>query len=159
MQSPDAKLTDPLFQHLHQLDIPLRNKRDGRSLPPRTGSPTDPVNVVLRHTRHLPVDDDGDLGDVETARADVCRDEERDGLAAELGERFKALGLREVRVERGARDRGGELREERVEKCGGAAVRDEEDRLRQDGPGLFGFVALLRRTRALARGFGRRGGV
>ena len=124
---------------MHQVDVALGDERDGDSAPASTRRPSDSVDVVVRDAGHLPVHDNADLGDVESTTSNIGRDEERHGLAAERGEALEAVRLGKVRVQRRAWDRVRELGEETREKRGGAAVRHEEDRLRQNWRGGLGF--------------------
>ncbi len=59
----------------------------------------DAVHVDLRVGRDLDVDDRLELGDVEAARGDVRRDEDRGAAARELHEHLIALALLEIAVQ------------------------------------------------------------
>jgi hypothetical protein len=135
-------LTDPLLEDLHQIDVSLRDKRNRGSLATSTSCPSYTVHVVVRHPRYFPIDHHCHFGDIESTRSNIGSDEKRDSLSAEGGEGLEALGLRKVGVEGGAGDGVGEIGEEVGEKSGGTAVRDEEDRLREDRSGVF----LVRRA-------------
>ncbi len=56
------------------------------------------MNVVVGHPRHVEVDDVAERLDVDAARRDVGRDENRISPALEAGERLRALALRPVAV-------------------------------------------------------------
>lgn len=95
------------------------------------------MNIIIGYPRYLPVDHHRYFGDIESTTSDICSDEERHCLSAEGGEGLETLGLREVRMEGGTRDGVGEVGKEVGEESGGTAVRDEENRLREDGSGIF----------------------
>src|SRR5688572_9423405 len=61
-------------QQLHLVDA---DQRDCVAVHPCAAGPPDPVDVVLRNHRQLEVDDVWQRVDVETARGDLRRDEDR----------------------------------------------------------------------------------
>lgn len=112
------------------------------------------MHIVVRHPRYLPIDDDRNLGDIESSTPNVRRNEERNRLLAEHGETLESFWLGEVRVECGTGDRSGELSEEGSHEGRRAAVRDEEDRLGEFGLGILlcgSLRALVRVSRTLLR--------
>ena len=61
-----------------------------------------PMHVLLNGLRHVPVDDDGQLLDVEAARRHVCGDEHLRFGGAKVPEHELALVLLHLPMQRGA---------------------------------------------------------
>jgi hypothetical protein len=73
---------------------------------PGAAGSTDPVDVVLRVHRELEVDHLWQCLDVQPARRNIGRDEHSNLAALERFQRFLALGLRSIAVDRGRLDAG-----------------------------------------------------
>ena len=71
---------------------------------PGSAGATDAMQVVGGHHRQLVVDDVRQLLDVEAARRDLGRDQQRDPSRLEVVQRSHALRLRLVAVDRGGGD-------------------------------------------------------
>lgn len=100
------RLTDEPLDVAKILSIRTRAKRDGRARRPRpTGSP-DSVDVRIRVGCQIVVDDLTDVVDVDPARCNVRRDENRRTCGTELGQRSIARGLTFVSVDRCRVDTG-----------------------------------------------------
>ena len=111
------------------VDADERDRVAGRSGPAR---PADPVDVVLGDHRQLVVDDVRQLLDVEAARGDLGRDEDRGAAGLEVVERPDPLALALVAVDRGRGDAvAGELLGEAVR----AVLRPGEDERLLDAAG------------------------
>ena len=67
----------------------------------------DAVDILLGNVGQVEVDDMGDARDVDPARGDVGRDQDRRLAGLEGGDGALALGLRLVAVDRGGGDAGG----------------------------------------------------
>ena len=78
--------------------------RHARSAGARGSS--DAVHVALRLVRHIEIDDMGDAVDIDAARRDVGRDQDRHATVAEGRERPLPRGLRLVAVDRVGLDAG-----------------------------------------------------
>ena len=92
------------------LDLPKEpglvytDQRDRLALSARSAGPADAVDVVLGHHRQLEVHDVGQGLDVEAARRDVGRDEDRDLVRLEVLEGPESLTLALVAVDRRGAD-------------------------------------------------------
>ena len=84
------------------------------------------MHVVVRVPRHVVVDDEVDVGDIEAAAGDVGGDEDAGGAGAEAREVGGALGLREERVQGGGAVVEG-VEEARQERRGCGAVGEDDD--------------------------------
>ncbi len=76
-----------------------RDEREGLALHLRAARTTDAVNVILRHQRHVEIDDVAERLDVDAAGGDVGRDEHGIGSVPESRERRRALRLRAIAVD------------------------------------------------------------
>ena len=119
------RLTDTLLDPQHLVLVPLGHKAHGQTPFASSGRPSDSVRVLLGLLREIPVNDHGDVVDVQSARADVGGDKDGDDVGFEERERVEALALRQPAVQRGRAD--GERLEERGEVCGGLGARAEDD--------------------------------
>ncbi len=96
---PEERLDLP-----EQLRLVDADERDRVAVHPGPGGPADPVEVVLGDHRQLEVHDVGQRVDVDPARGDVGRDEDRHPAGLEVGQRADPLRLALVAVDRGRRD-------------------------------------------------------
>jgi hypothetical protein len=87
---------DELLDRVKALDVVLACERDRLALRAGSGGPADAVHVVLGVERQVEVDDVGHPLDVEPARGDVGRDEEREAAFAEVLEDAEPLPLLDV---------------------------------------------------------------
>src|SRR5690348_8237759 len=83
-----------------QLSVLFR-RGEARGMPSGVGASgaADAMDVVFGGLWQIEIDDASDAGDVDTARRDVRRDEDRISAAAETLERLAALRLRAARVQ------------------------------------------------------------
>ena len=88
-------------EHLVLVDA---DERDGLAVDAGAAGPADAVDVVLGDHRQLEVDDVRERVDVEAARGDLGRDEDRVPVGLEVGERADALRLALVAVDGGRGD-------------------------------------------------------
>lgn len=68
---PVHLLAQDTLDTLEQLDIVLRDERDGLSRSTRTGRSSDSMNVFLRMRGDVVIDDQVDQRDIQTSRRDV----------------------------------------------------------------------------------------
>ena len=92
------------FDVVEQLQLVDADERDGVAVDAGATGPADAVDVVLGDHRQLEVDDVRERLDVEAARGDLGRDEDREPAGLEVGERADALRLALVAVDRGGED-------------------------------------------------------
>jgi len=117
---------DLVLDALDKLDIALRHDRDCHTTTSGTRGTTNTMHIVVRAPGTVPVDDHGDLGDIETTGPHVGGHEHGDLARAELGQTLETLRLREVRVQRHRRDV--ELVKQQVQEVGSRAPLCEDDR-------------------------------
>ena len=86
-----------------QLELVDADQRDGVAVDAGAAGAADAVDVVLGDHRQLEVDDVRQRLDVEAARGDLGRDEDREPAGLEVGQRADALRLALVAVDRGRR--------------------------------------------------------
>jgi len=139
----------------HPILIVLRDEADRNTALARTRRPSDSVRVLLRLVRHVPVDHDGDVFNIQAARANIRRDQHRHDKTPEQVERVQPLLLRQPRVQRRAAyaERFEQVREVR----GGARPPAEDDRRRWLLEWVFVVFGglLLGRLSGLLRPFAR----
>lgn len=70
-----------------------RTERDCNTGSPCPRRPADAVNVGFGHVGEVIIDNVADLGNVETSRCDISRDEDFGSAVTERAERFFALRL------------------------------------------------------------------
>ena len=83
-----------------------RHEREGIAGRLGAAGAADAVDVILRNQRHVEIDDMAERIDVDTARRDVGRDEDREPPALEPFQRRRALRLRAVAVDAFGADAG-----------------------------------------------------
>ena len=83
------------------------------------------MHVIIRIPRNIVVNNELDVGDIETTRSNVCSDEDAGGAGAETGEVCGALSLWEEGVEGGGAVIEG-VQETGEEGGGGSAVGEDD---------------------------------
>ena len=96
--------SEDAFDVVEQLQLVDADERDGVAVDARAAGPADAMDVVLGDHRQLEVDDVRERLDVEAARGDLGRDEDREAAGLEVGQRADALRLALVAVDGGRED-------------------------------------------------------
>src|SRR5271156_5318518 len=65
--------SDVLLNRQDQLHVPLSHERDTHTTSPCPCRPTNPVNIVVRVSRHIVIDHQRNAWNIETAGCDICR--------------------------------------------------------------------------------------
>src|SRR5207253_604735 len=87
---------DVAFDRLEPLDVVLAGEADRPARRAGARGAADPMDIVLGIERQVVVDDVGDALDVQAARGDVRRDQDRQPSFLEVGEDFQAAALVDV---------------------------------------------------------------
>lgn len=90
---------DILLDREHEIDVALAHKRHAGALTARARRPAHAMDIVGRVPRHVVVDDEAHVGDVEASRRDVRGDQDAGFLRSEVGEVARPLRLRQCRVQ------------------------------------------------------------
>ncbi len=101
-----------------------RDEREGFAGQLRAGGPPDPVDVIIRHGRHIEVHHVTERFDVDAAGGDVGRDEHSEVPSLETRERLRALRLGAIPVDS---FRGDAVAEEELREPVRAVLRARED--------------------------------
>src|SRR5258706_12424452 len=106
------------------------DERDRVALEPGPAGSADALDVVGGNARQLVVHDMGQAVDVEAARGDLGRDQDRGAPVLEVGEGADTLALRLVAMDRGGADA---VLAELLGQAVGAVLRAGEDAGANDG--------------------------
>lgn len=89
----------PIFDPMHQFDVPLANQCDARALLSRSSRTTNAVHVIVRVPWDVEVHNERDVRDIESTRSDIGGDKDAGDAGAEFAKVRGAFSLWEQGME------------------------------------------------------------